>query len=133
MECIKNCKLCNALVISTAVTFADGTLTVDLPAGAYNDNQKYCIVIAQAIPDTTTINAPVVFTIGGVAATTYPFVNNCCEPVLASQLRTRRLYPTRVNTSIATGVFKYIGECNLPRVAGNTAASLPITVPAVGG
>lgn len=131
-ECIKNCKLCNSLVISTAVTFAGGTLTVDLPAGSYNDNQKYCIVIAQTIPDTATINAPVVFTIGGVADPTYPFVNQCSEPILASQLRTRRLYPTRVNTSVTTGVFRYVGNCDLPQTDVNNAPSLPIT-PAVGG
>ena len=58
------CKLCDRLVISQAVTFADGTLTINLPAGSYGDGCEYCIVVAQTIPDTTTITAPVVVTIG---------------------------------------------------------------------
>ncbi|MCQ2979544.1 MAG: hypothetical protein MJ245_07095 [Clostridia bacterium] len=132
MACINKCRLCNNLVISTAVTFTADTLTIDLPAGNYQDGQKYCIVIAQTIPDTTTINSPVVFTIGGVATPTYPFINPDGTPILASQIRTRRLYPTRVNTSVQTGVFRYIGDC-LPNTAAIGAESLPIPVtPAAG-
>ncbi|MCQ2911413.1 MAG: hypothetical protein MJ244_04410 [Clostridia bacterium] len=132
MSCINNCRLCNNLVISTAVTFAAGTLTVDLPAGNYQDGNKYCIVIAQTIPVDATISSPVVFTIGGVATPTYPFINEDATPILASQLRTRRLYPTRVNTSVQTGVFRYIGSC-LPSTGVEGADSLPIPVtPAAG-
>ena len=132
MACINNCRLCKNLVISTAVTFAADTLTIDLPAGNYQDGQKYCIVIAQTIPDTTTINSPVVVTIGGVATPTYPFINADGTPILASQLRTRRVYSTRVNTSVQTGVFRYIGDC-LPQTGIEGAESLPIPVtPAAG-
>lgn len=127
MSCENKCRLCDNLIISTAVTFAADTLTINLPARAYNDNCKYCIVIAQAIPDDTTIIAPVVFTIGDDATTIYPFVNKCCEPILASQVRTRTKYPAIVSTSIASGVFKYVGDC-LPSPGGTTAASLPIPV-----
>lgn len=124
-ECIRNCKLCDRFVISQAVTFADGTLTVNLPAGNYGNGCKYCIVIAQAIPDTVTITTPVVFTIG-TDTTTYPFLNCDCTPIYASQIRTRRLYNTRVNTAVGTGAFKYIGTCKLPCPAGTVATSLPI-------
>ncbi len=135
MNC-NNCpkKLCRNFILSQTVTFDGTNLVVDLPAGNYGDNCKYCIVIAQAIPETATINAPVVFTIGGDATTTYPFVNKCCEPILVTQIRTRTIYPTKVSTSIATGVFKYIGDCNLPCTGNVNAESLPITTtPAVGG
>ena len=57
MACKPVCKLCNHLIISQAVTFAGGNLIINLPAGAYNNGEKYCIVVAQAIPATTTINA----------------------------------------------------------------------------
>lgn len=124
-ECIKECRLCNRFMLSQAVTFADGTLTINLPAGNYDNNCKYCIVIAQPIPDETTIIAPVVFTIGDDTTTTYPFTNCDCTPVLASQVRTRRLYSTRVNTAVGTGVFKYIGKCKLPCPAGTVLESLP--------
>ena len=59
MACKAVCKLCDRLVISQAVTFANGVLTINLPAGTYNNGCKYCIVIAQTIPAATTITAPV--------------------------------------------------------------------------
>ncbi len=77
MSCKTNCKLCDRLVISQAVTFAGGNLVVNLPAGSYRNGCKYCIVIAQAIPDTATINAPVVVTIG-TGTQQYPLTNRCC-------------------------------------------------------
>ena len=126
MECIKNCRLCNKFILSQSVTFTEGTLIVNLPAGSYKNCCKYCIVIAQTIPTTATINSPVVFTIGDDTTTTYPFVNCDCTPIYASQIRTRRLYPTRVNTAIGTGAFKYIGNCKLPCPAGTVATSLPV-------
>ena len=64
MSCKPVCKLCDRLVLSQAVTFTGGTLEINLPAGSYNNGEKYCIVVAQAIPETTTINAPVYITSG---------------------------------------------------------------------
>ena len=64
MSCKPVCKLCDKFVISQSVTFTGGNLVINLPAGSYNNNCKYCIVVAQSIPDTTTINAPVFVTIG---------------------------------------------------------------------
>ncbi len=74
MACKPVCRLCDRLIISQAVTFTDGTLIINLPAGAYNNCRKYCIVIAQAIPAATTINAPVVITIGA-GTEQYPLTN----------------------------------------------------------
>lgn len=127
-ECIRNCKLCPKLVLSTAITFDGTSLVVNLPANSYGDCQKYCVVFAQAIPDTTTINAPVVFTIG-TGTTQYPFVNKDCTPILASQVRTRRVYPTRVSTGVNDGVFKYIGDCKLPSNSTSLVNSIPIEEP----
>ena len=59
MSCKPVCKLCDRLVLSQAVTFTGGNLEINLPAGAYNNGEKYCIVVARAIPDTATNNAPV--------------------------------------------------------------------------
>ena len=125
-ECIRNCKLCDKFILSQSITFAGGNLVVNLPAGNYGNGVKYCIVLAQTIPTTATINAPVVFTIG-TDTTQYPFINCNCTPILASQVRTRRLYSTRVNTAISSGVFKYIGKYPLPYNGGANALSLPIT------
>ena len=70
MSCPNYKRLCNKLVISQSVTFANGTLIINIPQQAYNNCEKYCIVVAQNIPETTTIAAPVVITIG-TNTTTY--------------------------------------------------------------
>lgn len=134
-NCINsNCKLCRKIVLSQSITFDAGTntLIVDLPAQSYGNNCTYCIILAQPIPDTATITAQVVFTIGGVTTTTYPFLNCDCTPILASQVRTRTRYKTRVSTAVGTGVFKYIGDCKLPCKASVNAQSIPLptTTPA---
>lgn len=102
-----NCRLCNRLVISQAVTFADGVLQINLPAGSYNDGQRYCIVVAQSIPTATTITAPVVVTIGS-GTEQYPLTDRCCAQVTACAIRPRTKYRTVVSTSAAGGSFKLI-------------------------
>ena len=108
MACKNVCKLCDRLIISQAITFTGGNLVVNLPDGSYNNNEKYCIVLAQAIPATTTINAPVVITIG-TGTQQYPLVNRCCRPVTACGVRTRTRYSTCVETSATSAVFKMLG------------------------
>ena len=109
MSCKNVCKLCERLIISQAITFTGGNLVVNLPDGSYNNNEKYCIVLAQAIPATTTINAQVVITIG-TGTQQYPLVNRCCRPVTACGVRTRTRYSTCVETSATSAVFKMLGE-----------------------
>lgn len=82
MSCKPVCRLCDRLVLSQAVAFTGGNLEINLPAGAYNNGEKYCVVVAQAIPDTTTINAPVYFTIG-TGTTLYPMTKRNCAQVTA--------------------------------------------------
>lgn len=102
-------KLCRRLVLSQAVTFADGALQINIPAGSYGNGERYCLVIAQAIPTETTIAAPVVITIGE-GTEQYPLQNRCCAPVTACGIRTRTRYTTVVTTSPAGGAFKMLGE-----------------------
>lgn len=106
-----NCigKLCRRLVLSQAVTFADGTLTINIPAGSYGNGERYCLVIAQAIPTEATIAAPVVITIGE-GTEEYPLQNRCCAPVTACGIRTRTRYATVVATSPTGGAFKLLGS-----------------------
>ena len=124
-QCVKNCRLCDKFILSQTITFDGTSLVVNLPTNSYGNCQKYCIVLAQSIPEETTINAPVVFTIG-TGTTEYPFVNCDCTPILASQVRTRRIYPTRVNTGVNDGVFKYIGEWRLRSNSTSLVNSIPI-------
>ena len=117
MACNAICTLCKRLIISEAVTFADGTLTVNIPAGSYADGCKYCIVVAQAIPAATTITAPVEITIG-TGTETYPLLGNCCQQLTACSIRTRTRYATKVVTDATGGSFRLLGRaCCSPNYA----------------
>ena len=118
------------LIISQAVTFADGTLTVNLPAGSYDNGCIYSIVVAQAIPDETTINAPVVITVGEGTAE-YPLIKCSGVQVTAASLRTRTRYPVRVRTNATGGSFQL--QVRIACAPVNALASLDGTVPAEGG
>ena len=112
-NCINSCQLCNSLIISdnvSIVTLNDtDTLVVDIPSGVYANNSKVCLVIAQTIPDTATINMPVVISIAGSTTTVYPVVDRCCNQVTACALRTRRRYSFRVSTNANGAVFRSLG------------------------
>lgn len=110
MSCKNICRLCPNLIISESVVFTAGTgLIVNIPAGSYSDCSKICIVVAQAIPDATTINSLVYITIGDGTAL-YPL--NQCDgaQVTANQLRTRTKYSTRVSTTATGGSFNLLGK-----------------------
>ena len=133
-KCKPVCQLCDRLIISTAVTFADGALTINLPAGSYNDGQRYCIVVAQALPAETTITAPVVVTIGD-GTVEYPIVTRCGVQVQAGGLRTRYRYPVVVATDATGGAFKLIANvCGMTtnRIAAIDGTDL-VTTPPAGG
>lgn len=133
MACKNVCRLCDNFIISRSVTFTGGNLVIDLPAGSYANNRKVCIVVAQAIPDTTTINAPVYITIGG-GAVLYPLVKRNCRQVVASGLRTRTRYATCVETTSDSGLFRLLGNpCCTPdeRLAAINGDGTPVTQAAV--
>lgn len=130
MSCKNVCKLCDRLIISQDVTFAAGVLTINLPAGSYTNGCKYCIVIAQAIPEATTINAEVVITIGD-GTETYALVGCDCAPVTACSLRTRTKYATKVVTDATGGTFRLLGKvCCAPN---NALRSIDGTAPVTEG
>lgn len=132
MACSNIKKLCDKLVLSRSVTYANNVLTINLPAGAYEDKEKYCIVVAQPIPANTTIVSTVVFTIG-TDTTQYPLLNTDCTDVLATQIATRTRYSTKVATNISGGVFRLLGrvgcDCNCCANNNDGAPSLPIQTP----
>lgn len=133
MSCRPVCKLCDRLILSQAVTFAGGNLVINLPAGSYNNGQQYCIVIAQAIPAATTINAPVYITIGA-GTVLYPLTKCDCAQATACGIRTRTRYAVQVSTTPTGGSFRLRGRIccapnnNLSGINGTapvTAAATP--------
>lgn len=127
MACKPTCKLCNRLIISQSVTFTGGNLVINLPAGSYTNGCKYCIVVAQSIPTTATINAPVFITIG-TGTVLYPLTNRCCAQLTACSIRTRTRYSTVVSTNATGGSFKLLGNtCPCPN---NNLVAIDGTAPA---
>jgi hypothetical protein len=117
------------LVISDAVTVVtvDGvdTLVIDIPAGGcYCDNKRVCLVVAQTIPATATINQPVAISIGGDTTTVYPVLNCDCTQVTACAIRTRTKYALRINTTATSAVFKSLKP--LPCYPATTLAAIPV-------
>ena len=128
MACKNVCKLCDKLVISTAVAFTNGNLVITIPAGSYNNNEKYCIVIAQSIPTTTMISAPVYIQIGA-GTELYPLTKRNSRQVTACGIRTRTKYCTCCETNQTGGLFRMLGNpyCQ----PNNDLKSIDGTAPAV--
>lgn len=127
MSCKPICSLCRKLRISQNVVFSGGNLIINLPAGSYNDGEKICIIVAQAIPSTTTITAPVVITVGE-GTQQYPLTKCNCAPVTACSIRTRTRYSVCVNTTATGGTFRLLGNpCCAPN---NRLTSINGTAPA---
>ena len=110
-NCKNICSLCPNLVISTAVNFdsTNNRLIINLPAGNYSNGCKYCIVVAQSIPTTTTISALVFISITG-NPNLFPLTKCNCQQVTACNIRTRTRYSTVVSTNTVSGVFKLLSN-----------------------
>ena len=131
MNCNRPCnKLCPNYIISDSVTVVtvDGvdTLVIDIPAGTYTNCKTYCIIVADPIPTTATVNMPVAVSIGGVTTTVYPLVcSRTGLQAVACQVDTRSRYKVCVRTNATTGVFSVLS--GLGSCFTNTLASLPVT------
>lgn len=108
----RDCRLCPNIVISTAVTVItiDGvdTLVIDIPAGFYPNNRRICLIVAQTIPTTATINMPVAISIAGDTSVVYPILNCDCTPVTACAIRTRTKYGLYLSTTATSAMFKTV-------------------------
>ncbi len=125
--CNNVCRLCCNLVISQEVAFdvATNSLNITIPNNGYRNNEKVCIVVAQAIPTTTTINANVNIIVEG---NTFPLVNRNCTPVNACQIKPRTKYSTCIKTTTTSATFRLLN--NLCGCRPDNLSSLPITPPA---
>lgn len=126
MSCNKNCKICSRLIVSTAVAYdaTENTLNITLPETgvSYINGCRVCIVVAQAIPETTTINALVNIVIGG---SSFPLVKCNCLQATACEIQTRTKYQTKVVTDTVSGSFRLLTPLTCTRPSSLSA--LPIT------
>lgn len=132
MACRNVCRVCDRFIVSESVTFAAGTLTINIPEGSYNNCENYCLFINDPIPDTATINAPVVITIG-TGTVTYPLVKCNCAQVTACGIRTHTKYPVKVITTATGGSFRILGKtCCAPNNNLRSINGTAPTTPAAG-
>lgn len=126
MACKPTCRLCDRIRISTAVNVVGGNVVINLPAGSYNNCEKYCIIVAQNIPTTAPISANVLISISG-GTVQYPLLDCNCRPVNVCSIRTRTRYALKVETTATSGVFRMLGRgCCAPN---NNLASINGTAP----
>ena len=128
-RCNGNYRLCNRIRITQSTTFTTPNLVLNVAPGGYNDDEKYCIVTAQAIPNNATVNAPVIITIG-TGTQQYPLVNPNGTQVTAGALRTRTRYACICETTPTGAVFRLCRGLNCPQ---NGLASVNGTSPTVTG
>ena len=109
MACKSVCRLCPNLVLSTAVAFdpITNSLDITIPNGVYGNGRKVCIVVAQAIPDSTTINALVNIIVNGIR---FPLQKCNCVQATACEIKSRTKYSTCVATNTVSGVFRLLGR-----------------------
>lgn len=114
-------------VTPEAVTFADDTLTINLPQRSYNSGCPYFLRLVENIPAETTIGALAVITIG-TGAVEYPLLDCQGVQVTAERLRSGYSYPVAVVGTNANGEFKVIAPLVFRKY--NAAVSLDGTDPA---
>lgn len=119
-------QMCKRLVGSVSVTVVGTSLVVNIPDANYDNCEKLCIFIAQAIPTTATRGMPVVITIGD-GTVQYPLIRCNGNPVTQEYVGQGYIYPVRVQTTATSAVFKVLCDLtcvsvNLPSVPVATAA-----------
>jgi hypothetical protein len=132
MACKNTCRLCPKLTLSTAIAVSGSNLVITIPSGCYLDDTKYCIVTAQSIPSTATINMPTYLQISGTTVL-YPLINCDGTQIVAADLQKRTKYSVRVETSPTSGVFRLLGNIccdrnnNLASITGTTPTATAVT------
>lgn len=109
MSCQAVQKLCPNLRISQSVTYASGVVTVNIPAGDYENGKVYGIVIAQNIPSDAIVGAPVIITIGE-GTVQYPLLRCSGAQATVCNIDKRTKYLCRVVTSASGGSFRMLGR-----------------------
>ena len=109
MNCFRIIRIDPRSVTAAEVTFAADTLTVNVPQRTFNAGGVYFLRITEPIPEETTINAPVVITIGD-GTVTYPLISKCGGQVTAASLRSGYSYPITLVSGGTDGAFRVLDK-----------------------
>ena len=105
MRCNKS-RLCPNFILTNSVTVDGDNLVVNISSLPCT---RGCLVISQVIPDTATINLPVVITIGD-GTDQYPLVDNCGVQLSAGRLDIRTRYSFKFINANTAPIFKINGS-----------------------
>lgn len=94
-------------VTEESITFAGGTLTINVPQRTFIAGCPYFLRIVDEIPAATTIGAVVVITIGD-GTVEYPLIGCNGVALTAENLRSGYSYPMTVVSNNTTGAFKLL-------------------------
>lgn len=122
-------QMCKKLVGSVSVAIVDTTLVINIPDASYDNCEKLCLFVAQAVPAAATRGLPVAVTIG-TDTTQYPLVRCNGLPVTQEYIGQGYIYPIRVYTTATSAVFKVL--CDLSCVSVNLP-SIPVAETGVAG
>lgn len=111
MACNCGCRCCPLLVKSTALTYNAETnvLSVSIPEATYQNHQRLCLVITQAIPAGVNANTTMNILVG-TGQTGYPIYTRFLNDVYADSLMTRRVYPLLAATDTEAFVIEDVGR-----------------------
>ena len=104
MRCRQN-RFCNNLIFSTSVTVTADALVINVPNMS---GRCGCLAIVQAIPDTATVDLPVVVTVG-TDTTQYPMVDRCGVQLSAGRLDVYTRYQYKFVAANTQSIFKVRG------------------------
>lgn len=94
-------------VTEESITFAGGTLTINVPQRTFIAGCPYFLRIVDEIPAATTIGAAVVITIGD-GTVEYPLIGCNGVALTAENLRSGYSYPVTVVSNNTTGAFRLL-------------------------
>lgn len=117
-------------VTEETLTFADGTLTINVPQRTFMSGWPYFLRIVDEIPAETTIGAEVVITIGD-GTVEYALLDCNGVPVTAERLRSGYSYPITLVGTPTNGAFQLLAPLSYWR--GTAAFSVDGTDPAAEG
>ena len=89
------------------VTFAAGVLTINIPQRVYSSGCPYFLRLNETIPDTATVGADVVITIG-TGTVEYPLLDMSGVQVTVERLRSGYSYAVAVVGTGANGAFRLL-------------------------
>lgn len=121
MGAFKTLRIDPRSVTAESVTFAGSTLTINVPQRTFYVGCPYFLRITEEIPETATVNAPVVITIGD-GTVEYPLMKLFGGQAIAANLRSGYSYPIMLVQGGTNGAFRLLDRLPCSPVGMITSA-----------